>query len=131
MDNYVPLSAQEEEIGRAVVNAAFNVHKELGPGLLEKVYEACMAHELKKANLQVERQRSISIYYDGLIFEKGLRLDLLVEELVIIELKAVDQINPVWEAQIISHLKLTDLSLGFLINFNVPVIKQGIKRYRN
>jgi GxxExxY protein len=127
---YKPLTAEEELIGKAIVNAAYKIHKELGPGLLERVYEVCMAHELRKAGFDVKRQIDIPICYDGIEFEEGLRLDLLVNDLVIAELKAVELINPVWEAQIISHLKLTKLNLGFLINFNVPVIKAGIKRFR-
>jgi len=129
--NYKELSQQEEQIGTAIVNAAYSIHKELGPGLLEKVYEVCMEHELRKAGYQVKRQIDIPIVYDGIEFDEGLRLDLLVDDLVIAELKAVDTMNPVWEAQIISHLKLTGLNLGFLINFNVPLIKDGIKRFRN
>ena len=127
--NYLPLSSKEEEIGKIIVNSAFKVHTELGPGLLEKVYEVCMAHELKKAGLNVKRQIDIPIKYDGLVFEEGLRLDLLIEDLVISELKAVEQVNPVWDAQILSHLKLTGLRLGYLINFDVPLIKHGIKRF--
>ena len=129
--NYKPLSETEEAIGKAIVNAAYKVHTELGPGLLEKVYEVCMAHELKKAGFKVKRQVSLPITYDGITFDEGLRLDLLVEGLVIIELKAVDMVNPVWQAQIISHLKLLNRNLGFLINFNVSLIKNGIKRFRN
>lgn len=125
------LSQQEEQIGKAIVNAAFTIHKALGPGLLEKVYEVCMAHELRKAGYDVKRQIDIPIIYDGIQFDEGLRLDLLVNDLVIVELKAVDLVNPVWEAQIISHLKLTELNLGYLINFNVALIKDGIKRFRN
>lgn len=90
-----------------------------------------MEFELKKAGCTVKRQVDLPVIYDGIIFNEGLRLDLLVSKSVIIELKAVDIINPVWEAQIISHLKLTNLHLGYLINFNVPLIKQGIKKYRN
>lgn len=129
--SYEMLSQKEEAIGKAIVNAAYQVHKELGPGLLEKVYEACMAHVLRKAGHKVERQTFIPIIFDGLVFDEGLRLDILVDDLVIAELKAVDQVNPVWQAQIISHLKLTEKNLGYLINFNVPLIKQGIKRFRN
>jgi GxxExxY protein len=125
------LSFEEETIGKQVVNAAFKVHKALGPGLLEKVYEVCLSHELRKEGLKVDRQLDIPIVYDGIIFDEGLRLDLLVENKIIIELKAVDIINPVWEAQIISHLMLTGKRLGFLINFNVPLIKDGIRRYVN
>ena len=128
-DMYVKLSDTEEALGKAVVNAAYKVHTELGPGLLEKVYEACMAHVLIQDGLFIQRQVDIPIVFDGLIFDEGLRLDLLVEELVICELKAVDIINPVWEAQVLSHLKLTGKRLGYLINFNVPLIKNGIKRY--
>ena len=127
--NYSPLSDLEEEIGKAVVNAAFRVHKEFGPGLLEKVYEACMAYELRKAGYDVKRQVDIPFFYDGLKFDEGLRLDLLVNDLVIVELKAVDLVNPVWVAQIISHLKLTKRRLGYLINFNVRLIKNGIRRF--
>jgi GxxExxY protein len=121
----------EEEIGTAVVHAAFTIHKELGPGLLERIYEVCIEHELKKAGYKVKRQVNIPISYDGIWFDEGLRLDLLIEDRVIVELKAVDVVNPVWEAQIISHLKLSKLSLGYLINFNVPLIKKGIRRFVN
>jgi GxxExxY protein len=131
MLNFEELSQQEEQTGRAIVNAAYKIHKELGPGLLEKVYEACMAHELRKIGADVRRQIGIPIVYDGIQFDEGLRLDLLVNELVVVELKAVEIVNPVWEAQIISHLKLTRLNLGYLINFNVPLIKNGISRFRN
>ncbi len=125
------LNLKLEEIGRAIVNAAFKVHKELGPGLLEKVYEVCLAHELRKVGYHVERQLDIPIHYDGLVFDDGLRLDLMVDNLVIIETKAIEIVNPVWEAQVISHLKMTGKELGFLINFNVPLIKNGIKRFVN
>jgi GxxExxY protein len=120
---------KEENIGKEIVDAAFKVHSELGPGLLEKVYEVCMAHELQKKGLKVQRQLDIPVVYDGLVFEEGLRIDLLVENCVIAELKAVDEVNPVWEAQILSHLKLTGKNLGYLINFNVPLIKKGIRRF--
>jgi GxxExxY protein len=126
---YAPVSQREELIAKRIVNAAFVVHKELGPGLLEKVYEACFCHELKKTGLMLKRQVEIPIVYDGLVFDEALRLDVLVEDLVICELKAVEQVNPVWEAQILSHLRLTGKRLGFLINFNVPLIKSGIRRF--
>jgi GxxExxY protein len=122
------LSSEEEEAGRKIVDSAFTVHMELGPGLLEKVYEACFCHELVKRGCSVKRQLDIPIVYQGIIFEEGLRLDVLVNELVVCELKAVDEMNPVWTAQVLSHLKLTDKHLGYLINFNVPLIKSGIKR---
>ncbi len=126
---YAPVSQREEAVAKHVVNAAYLVHKQLGPGLLEKVYEACFCHELRKAGLEFQRQLDIPIVYDGLVFEEGLRLDVLVEDLVICELKAVEQVNPVWEAQVLSHLRLTCKRLGFLINFNVPLIKSGIRRF--
>ncbi|GIL21007.1 MAG: GxxExxY protein [Candidatus Jettenia sp.] len=125
---YELLSNKEEDIARKIVDAAYTVHRTLGPGLLEKVYEICFCHELSKRGLSTERQVNIPIVYDEMIFNEGLRLDVLVEKLVICELKAIDTINPVWEAQLLSHLKLTGKRLGFLINFNVPRIKDGILR---
>jgi len=125
---FAPLSEREEGIAKQVVDAAYTVHKELGPGLLEKVYEVCLCHELSKRGLECQRQLAIPIVYDGIVFDEGLRLDVLVEDLIICELKAVDEMNPVWEAQLLSHLKLTGKRLGFLINFNVPLIREGIKR---
>lgn len=95
---------------------------------MEKVYEVCFCHELSKRGLTYQRQVDVPILYDGIVFNEGLRLDVLVEELIICELKAVDEMNSVWEAQILSHLRLTGKRLGFLINFNVPLIKDGIKR---
>ena len=126
--NFIPLSEKEEYIAGKIVDAAYIVHKTLGPGLLEKVYEVCLCHELYKLGLKHQRQVDIPIEYDGIIFDEGLRLDVLVEDLIICELKAVDNINPVWEAQLLSYLKLTGKRLGFIINFNVPLIKNGIKR---
>ena len=120
-----------EEIAKIIVNSAFKVHKNLGPGLLERVYEVCLAYEINKAGLVVQSQIDVPIVYDGVILKEKLRLDLIVENSVIIEVKAVEIVNPVWQAQIISHLKLTNNSLGFLINFNVPLIKSGIKRFIN
>lgn len=128
MKQFEKLSAEEERIGRAVVDAAYHVHSELGPGLLEKIYEACFCHLLTKAGFIVKRQIDVPIRFDGLVFEQGLRLDVLVDELVICELKSSERAKPVWEAQLLSHLRLTDLRLGYLINFNVPLIKNGIKR---
>ena len=125
---FQPISAEEERIATLIVDAAFAVHTQFGPGLLEKVYEVCFCHELTKRGLKVERQVPVPIIYDGIVFDEGLRLDALVEGLVICELKAVDQVNPVWEAQLLSHLRLTKRRLGFVINFNVPMIKNGLKR---
>ena len=96
--------------------------------MLEKIYEVCFCHELAKRELNCERQVNLPVIYDGLTFDEGLRLDVLVEGLVICELKAVNEMNPLWEAQLLSHLRLADRRLGFLINFNSSLIKNGIKR---
>lgn len=120
-----------EEIGKLIVDSAYTVHINLGPGLLEKVYEVCFCHELKKRGLSYQRQVYIPIVYDNIEFKEGLRLDVIVEDCIICELKALENVNPVWEAQIISHLKLTNNRLGYLINFNVPRIKNGIRRFVN
>lgn len=121
-------SDREEVVATKIVDAAFAVHKALGPGLLEKIYEVCFCHELTKRGLSYQRQVDIPIEYDGLKFDEGLRLDVVVEGLIICEIKAVDKMNPVWEAQLLSYLKLTGKRIGFLINFNVPIVKNGIKR---
>lgn len=124
----LPLSKEEERLGREIVDAAYTVHRNLGPGLLEHIYEVCFCHELSKRGLSFQRQVSVPIVYNGIRFNEGLRLDVLVEDLVVCELKAVETMNPVFVAQLLTQLKLTGKRLGFLINFNVPVIKQGIKR---
>jgi len=122
------ISETEDRIAKGIVDAAFTVHKTLGPGLLESIYETCLCHELSKRNLSFWRQVRVPILYDGLVLEEGLRLDVLVENLIICELKSVELMNPVYEAQLMSQLKLTGKRLGFLINFNVPLIKRGIRR---
>lgn len=127
-NEYTPLSDREEALASKIVDAAYTVHTKLGPGLLEKVYEVCFCHELKKQGVSYRRQVDLPILYDSLIFEEGLRLDVLDEDSIICELKAVDQMNPLWDAQILSYLKLTQKRLGFIINFDVPLIKTGIKR---
>jgi len=124
----VLISDREEEIGKAIVDSAYSVHKELGPGLLEHVYEVCFCHELGKRGLSCRRQVPIPVIYDGIRFEAALRLDVLVEDLVICELKAVEEMKSVFTAQLLTQLKLANKQLGFLINFNVPLIKRGIKR---
>jgi GxxExxY protein len=125
---YKALSEREEQVGKLIVNAAFEVHKNLGPELLEKIYEICFCYEFEKRNLFYKRQVDIPIQYEGIIFDEGLRLDVIVEDLEICELKAIETIIPVWEAQLLSHLKLTNKRLGYLINFDVPLIKNGFKR---
>ena len=126
--NFEPPTQREDLIGKAIVQAAYMVHKTLGPGLLESIYEVCFCHELTKMGMTVQRQITLPIYYDGIHFEEGLRLDVLVESLVICELKATIEMHPVYTAQLISQLKLAHKRLGYLINFNVPLIKNGIKR---
>lgn len=125
---HIPLLLGTEKIATQIVDAAYIVHKALGPGLLENVYEVCFCHELKKGGLSFQRQVSVPITYDGITFTEGLRLDVLVEDEVICELKTVDNLNDVHQAQLLSQMKLTGKRLGFLINFNVAVIKYGIKR---
>ena len=120
-----------QEISHAVITAAIRVHSELGPGLLESTYTACLQHELKKAGLTSDAQVGLPVVYDGVKLDLGYRIDLLVEDLVIVELKSVDAIAPVHQAQIISYLKLSGRSLGLLINFNVAHLKDGIKRFVN
>ena len=127
--NFEPIPKELNSLGKEIVDAAFKVHKKLGPGLLEKIYEACLCYELDKKGIESIRQVDVPINYDELVFDEGLRLDILVEDKIICELKAVDKINPVWEAQILSHLKLTNKRLGYLINFNVKNIGKGIKRF--
>lgn len=117
----------QEYIGKQVVDIAFQLHKTLGLGLLESVYEKCFC-ELTKSKLTFVTQKKVAIVYDNIEIEDGLRLDLFVEDLVIVELKAQENYHPVWEAQLLSYLKLTHKELGYLINFTVPLIKNGIKR---
>jgi len=116
------------DISHEIIGAAMKVHSELGPGLLESSYEACLAYELRKAGLHVETQVGLPVVYDGVRLEVGYRIDLLVENLVVVEVKSVDAIAPIHEAQLMSHMKLSGRSLGRLINFNVVHLKDGIKR---
>jgi GxxExxY protein len=125
---HAPLSDKEERIATAIVDAAYAVHSNLGPGLLENIYEVCFVHELTKRLMSADRQIAVPIVYDSVTFDEGLRLDVLVEDLVICELKAVETMNPVFMAQLLTQLKLTGKRLGFLLNFNVPRIKDGIQR---
>ncbi|MCS7034966.1 MAG: GxxExxY protein [Phycisphaerae bacterium] len=123
-----PIPAELDAIGRQVIDAAFKVHSTLGPGLLESIYERCLKRELEKRGFRVQRQVMVPIEYDGEIIDDGLRIDLLVEGQIIVELKAVEKDNPLFKAQVITYLKLTKLRLGYLINFNVELIKEGMKR---
>ena len=112
----------------AIIGAAISVHRELGPGLLESVYEKCLAFELSDRGLSVTTQKEISVRYKNLTFDCGFRADLIVENKVLVELKSIDQLLPVHTAQVLTYLKLSNLRTGLLINFNVPLLKSGIKR---
>jgi GxxExxY protein len=123
-----PVPSDVEQVGKIVLDAAFKVHTALGPGLLESVYEACLAFEIRKGGLSVETQVSLPVIYEGVKVDAGLRMDVLVEKCVILELKSVETMNPVYEAQLLTYLKLTGIRLGYLINFNVPHLRDGFKR---
>ncbi len=119
---------REDALSRQIIGAAIEVHRQLGPGLLESAYEECLAHELGLQHIPYERQKVIPVSYKGLQLECGFRLDLLVDSLVIVELKAISEFAPVHEAQVLTYLKLTQCKLGLLLNFNVTRMRQGIKR---
>ncbi|MBS1591831.1 MAG: GxxExxY protein [Bacteroidetes bacterium] len=125
---YQKLSDKEEWIAKQIVDIAVNIHKQLGPGLLESVYAKCFYYELTSRAIEFEREKPVPIIFNDLKIDDGLRLDCLIEKLVIVEFKAQENYHPVWEAQLISYLKLTNKRLGFLINFHVPLMKEGIKR---
>ena len=121
----------ENEIGQIIVDSALRIHKALGPGLLELVYEVIIEHELENRGLKVKRQVPISIEYDGIKFQEGFRADLIVEDKVIIELKSVENVTGAHKKQVQTYLKLTNKKLGFLINFNTELMKDGITRVVN
>lgn len=121
-------SERLDRVAAQIVDSAYKVHRELGPGLLETAYEACLCRELQKRGLKVERQVELPIQYDGEVLDVGFRIDLLVEDAIVCELKAAEEKRPIWEAQLLTYLKLSGHELGFLINFNVPKVKDGIKR---
>ncbi len=121
----------ENEIGKKVVDSAIRVHKSLGPGLLESAYEACLAYEIQKTGLNVQTQAGLPLKYEDVILNVGYRVDILIEKKVVLELKAVSKLLPIHEAQILSYLKLSNCKLGFLLNFNVYRMKDGIRRFVN
>ena len=121
----------ENDIAKTIVDAAYKVHRALGPGLLESVYEAVLAHEIETAGLAVERQKFIPIQYNDLAFEEGFRADLVVSDAVIVELKSVETVSPVHKKQLLTYLRLSDKRLGLLINFGANLIKDGIFRVVN
>jgi GxxExxY protein len=126
--SYLPIPAETERVGKIVLDAAYKIHTILGPGLLESIYETAMKHVLQKGGTLVEAEVKLPIIFEGATLESGLRLDMLIEKCVIAELKAVVDMNPVYEAQLMTYLCLSGVRLGFLINFNVPHLKAGIKR---
>jgi GxxExxY protein len=121
---------EQNKISGIIIDAAITVHRELGPGLLESVYEECLAYELTDRGLSVLRQQAVPIIYREIEFECGYRLDLFVEERVIVELKAVEEILPIHKAQLATYMKLAKVDLGLLLNFNVPLLKDGIVRWK-
>jgi GxxExxY protein len=125
--DYEPIPAELDRIGKIVVDAAFTVHTALGPGLLEKVYQVCLAYELEKRGLRVRREVPVDITYDSIRVKDAFRIDLLVEECVVVELKA-EKDHPVFFAQTLTHVRLSGRRLGYLINFHSVLIKDGIKR---
>lgn len=118
-----------EELTKTIIGAAREVHKNLGPGILESAYEECLAYELKQNGLNIERQKSIPIHYKTIILDCGYRIDLLVENKIVVELKSVEEINLIHEAQILTYMKFAQKNVGLLINFNVTILKNGLKRY--
>jgi len=125
---YQPIPTETERIGKLVLDAAYKVHTVLGPGLLESVYQTAVKHVLKTQGILAETEVNLPIMFEGVQLESGLRIDILVEKCVIAELKSVEKMNPVYEAKLITYLRLSKVRLGFLINFNVPHLKDGIKR---
>ena len=117
------------ELSREIVGAAIEVHKQLGPGLLESAYEECLCRELELRDLVFERQKPLSLTYKGLTLDCGYRLDLVIQSRLIVEIKSVDALAPIHEAQLLTYMKLACVKVGLLINFNVPVLKDGIKRF--
>lgn len=119
------------ELSERIISAAIEVHRELGPGLLESTYEACLSHELNLKGIKAVRQKKQPIHYKGLEIDEAYRIDVIVEDQIILELKVVDELNNIHLAQLLTYLKLLGCSLGYLINFNVPLLKNGIRRVVN
>jgi GxxExxY protein len=126
--DHSPIDAEIERVGRDVIDCGLRVHQTLGPGLLESAYETCLAHEFARHGLHVRRQVALPIVYDGVTLDAGYRIDILVESAVIVEIKAIDLLLPIHQAQLLTYLKLSGLRLGYLMNFNVALFKHGIKR---
>lgn len=126
--DFDPIPEKANRVAKEVVDAAIAVHRALGPGLIESVYRVCLCHELSKRGLAFQFENDLPVVYDGVRLESGLRPDIMVEECVIVETKSVEKMHPVYEAQLLTYLKLTGYRLGLLINFNVKLVKDGIQR---
>ncbi len=125
------MNREIEQLSFDIIGAAIEVHKNLGPGLLERVYQECLVYELKAAGFKVDMEKCLPVVYKELKFSSAYRVDLLVNDAVILELKAVEELSPIYKSQLLSYLRLSGLKLGLLINFNVPILKNGIKRIVN
>jgi GxxExxY protein len=126
---YAAIPTRAEAAARAAVDGAFQVHKTLGPGLLESAYEHCLAYEIARRGLSVQRQVALPIVYEGEKLDAGYRLDLVVDGAVIVEIKSIDALAPIHDAQVLTYLKLSGLRIGLLMNFKVALLKQGLKRF--
>ena len=125
---YTKLNERENWLAAEIVDISICIHKAMGPGLLESIYEKCFCYELMKRSIAFEKQKTVPLLYDKLVIDDALRIDILVDKLVVVELKAQEYYHPVWEAQVLSYLKLSNKRLGYILNFNVPLMKEGIKR---
>ena len=122
------LTEKENWLAGQIVDMAICIHKAVGPGLLESVYKKCFYYEIAKRNIYFEKQKTVQLIYNELVIDEGLRIDILIDKQVVVEIKAQEYYHPVWEAQVLSYLKLSNNRLGFILNFNVPLMKEGIKR---
>ena len=129
MGSVIDITLEQNQLTQQLVDCFLKVHSKMGPGLLESIYRECLCHEFKKRGISFEKEKAVPLFYDGELLLKSLRLDLIVENQIIIELKSIQTLVPVHDAQIISYLKLTGLKIGFLVKFNISLIKQGIKRF--
>jgi GxxExxY protein len=127
-NNFKPITEREQWLTWQLMNIAISIHKTLGPGLLENVYEKCFCYELAKRNISFTKQQAVPVIYDKMCIDEGLKIDLVIDDSIIIKLKAQENYHPVWESQLLSYLKLTGKRLGYIMNFNVPLMKDGIKR---
>ena len=125
---YNTLSEREHWLASQILDIAICVHKAMGPGLLESIYDKCVCYELSKRGIYFEKQKLVKLTYDHIVLDAGLRIDILVDDLVVVELKAQEYYHPVWEAQLLSYMRLSKKRLGYILNFDVPLMKDGIKR---